>query len=249
MKTLSLISVLFFISVFFSMFSCTPDPNDLLGENTLKEIVLKESSGKISVTSFSKTNGLKREVNGLPIYTMEFNAQIKFEQSGWKGWEPIEWMFSNFYVMDQKPTRNDMYIKLQKQRFYKDAIVNIEGEINFEKAEKGWRKTEYKIKQANILSNPNPTDKFIGAWVPISSEYFGRYVIEKKVEGQHEYFEINDGYGLFYGIGEEENGEIKYKYQLDSDKWYYGGLMQLTNDGQTLVDSRNGGQKTEYKRE
>lgn len=249
MKSLNVNPVLFFISMLFILFSCNPDPGDSLGDTTLKEIVSNESSGKIVVNSFTKTNGLKREVMGLPIYTMEFTAQIKFEQSCWKGWEPIEWMFSNFTVMDKKPTRNNMYIILQNKKFYKEATVNIEGEINFEKTEKGWRKTEYKILKANILSNPNPADKFIGTWVPVSSEIFGRYIIEKKTEGANEYFEINDGYGLFYAIAEEENGELKYKYQMDSNEWHYGGLMQLINNGQTLVDVGKNGEKTEFKKE
>lgn len=248
MKSLNVNPVLFFISTFFILFSCKPDPGNSLGETALKEIVSNESSGKIIVNSFTKTNGLKREVMGLPIYTMEFTAQIKFEQSCWKGWEPIEWMFSNFTVMDKKPTRNSMYIILQNKKFHKEAMVKIEGEINFEKTEKGWRKTEYKILKADILSNPNPADKFIGTWVTVSPEYFGRLMIEKKTEGENEYFEINDENGIFYAIGEEENGELKYKYQIDSNEWHYGGLMQLINNGQTLVIVFQDGDKIEYKK-
>lgn len=249
MRSLKVNQILLFISTFFILFSCNPDPDNSLGETTLNEILLNESSGVIVLNSFTKTNGLKREIMGLPIYTMEFSAQIKFKQSCWKGWEPIDWMFSNFQVMENKLVRNSMNIRLENKKFYKDAIVNIEGEINYEKTEKGWRKTEYKISNSKIVSNPNPADKFIGTWVPVSSDVFGRYIIEKKIEGENEYFEIDDGYGLFYAIGEEKNGDIKFKWQFDSNEWHDDGLMQLTNNGQTLVSILNNGEKTEYKKE
>lgn len=249
MRSLKVNPILFFISTLFILFSCNPDPDNSLGETTLKEILSNESSGIIVLNSFTKTNGLKREIIGLPIYTMEFSAQIKFEQSCWKGWEPIEWMFSNFHVMENKLVRNSMYIRLENKKFYKDALVDIEGEINYEKTEKGWRKTEYKISKANIINNPNPADKFIGTWVPLSSEISWRYIIEKKADDEKEYFEINDEHGLFYGIGEEENGEIKFNYQFDSNQWHYGGKMQLVNNGQSLVIILNDGEKIELKKE
>jgi hypothetical protein len=168
---------------------------------------------------------------GLPIYTMEFTAQIKFEESCWNEWNPIKWMFSN------------------NQRFYKDALVEIEGEINYEKTEQGWRKTDYKISKANILNNPNPADKFIGTWVPVSSKVYGKYKIKRQMDGDYEYFEITDDDGLFYGIGEEENGVIKFKWQGDSNEWNYGGIMQLTNNGQTLVSITKYGNNPEFKAE
>ena len=192
------------------LFSCKSVPTDSLGEESLKEIISNESGGKITVQTFSKTNGIKREVMGASIYSMEFTSQIRFEETCWKTWELISSMFTNFKVIDDNAKHDWTFNSSIKKKFYKDALIDIQGEISFEKTENGWRKTNYKITKANIISNPKSGfDKFRGKWRNgdwglVILEQDGKYWVVEKYYGSEPL-----DYGLATYIVKYENEELK----------------------------------------
>lgn len=175
-------NIFHFFCLLSMLYSCNSDPSDKFGETSLKQIVASQSGGKIILDNFFKSNGIKKELMGQEIYTMEFNSQITFVENVWKTWEvPIEGVFTNFNVSIEKPTRNIYNITLEKQRFYKDAKINLEGEINFEKTDNGWRNTKVIIKKYTILSNPSPNDLFIGTW--FKEDYNSEEIVITKLDG------------------------------------------------------------------
>lgn len=164
MKSFKVNSVFLLICMVFTLASCmSPDPGSTQGENALKENISQESKIPVTISNFTKTNGIKREVMGQPIYTMEFSTQIRIGQkSGFTGEYAI---LKNIIPIEKFGEYYSIYWHdLKKTILYEGALIGYDGEITFEKTEKGWRSTNIKLNNFKLLSNPSPLDKFIGIW-------------------------------------------------------------------------------------
>lgn len=117
---------------------CTPDPGQALGKSTLSDVVARESGGALAVATFSKSNGIKRQVAGQGIYALEYSSILKFASNGWKGGNAFEGQFSDFRVATAQPGGFGAF---GKEWNYFDAgdQVEITGDITYESTEKGWR--------------------------------------------------------------------------------------------------------------
>lgn len=145
---------------------CSSTPSSSLGEAAMQKIVTEQSKGKITVKAFRKTNGIERKIAGQKIYSLEYSATIQFQNSGWKGGDPVVGYFSTFGSDDRRPSGWDAFGK-NWIFFEKHAEVQLTGEIIFESTENGWRQREFNVKTSKILSNPPDEgyyDQFIGAW-------------------------------------------------------------------------------------
>jgi len=187
MKSFNEKSVLFLICVVFCFSSCIkPDPGKTQGENALTEKISKESRIPMSIQSFTKTNGIKREVQGQPIYTMEFNAQIRIEQQcGTLGDNPF---LKDFMPFEQFKNyiHNIYYVDYRKTIFYSGALLSYDGEITFEKTDNGWRPAASNLKNVKVINNPSPLDKFVGIWYIENSKEFPSYIkFEKDNRGRY----------------------------------------------------------------
>lgn len=160
MKSFKVNSVFLLICMVFTLASCmSPDPGNTQGENVLKEKISQESKIPMTISNFTKTNGIKREVMGQPIYTMEFSTQIKIGQkSGFLGNSAF---LEEFLPMEQfKSYYSIYYAKYEKTIIYEGALIGYDGEITFEKTEKGWRSTDINLKNFKLLSNEIPITEF-----------------------------------------------------------------------------------------
>jgi len=153
-KSIVLICVLFTIS---SFIFAQPEKNQ--GENVLKVQISRDSKIQLTIKNFTKTNGIMREVLGQPIYTMEFTAKIQIDQKCGT--------LRGFYLKDFMPfeefenyINNIYYAKSNKTIFYPAACINYDGEVTFEKTERGWRSTDCKLTGYKIISNDLPLSEY-----------------------------------------------------------------------------------------
>jgi len=249
MKSFKVNSVFLLICMVFTLTSCmTPDPVNSQGENVLKEKISQESKIPMIISSFTKTNGIKREVMGQPIYTMEFSTQIKIGQkSGFigdnaflKDITPID-KFGGYYSI--------YWADLKKTILFEGALLSYDGEITFEKTEKGWRSKDCKLGHFNIVSNPNPLDIIIGSWIIEDSGFNGAIAILKKDDKNgNTYFEITDNmvdvidnYTIKYTSYNELNDGIKFKYH---PYYFYHGLQEDPEENEVFLQIVNQGKIT-----
>ncbi len=117
-------------------------PSESLGMNILKKRIDEESQGYISLSSFTKTNGLKKELYGVAYYTMEYTAIVQFERECWKSGNGFVGWFSNFAVFEVEPTGWDAWMAGDTKHFVAGNQVSLNGKLDFEKAENGWRQVQ-----------------------------------------------------------------------------------------------------------
>jgi hypothetical protein len=116
-------------------------------------MLTKESKVPLSVSDFTKTNGIMRELNGQKIYTMEFTTNMKVEKKCWHvgGFDYLA-SFSPMEAFDQ----NMSIYYTNKTFFNKGAIISMKGQITFEETDNGWRMLKNNVNDFNILSNSDP---------------------------------------------------------------------------------------------
>lgn len=207
---------IFIVFLILFLSSCSFDPDSSLGKETFEEIVNNQSQANISVKSFEKTNGIKREVAGQPIYTLEYTSIVKFNNGGWKSKDFAIGYFHDFGLVAKEPMGWDAWGKNWK---YFDAgdEVELTGEITFEKTEKGWRKIDYKVKTYKITfsKEEESISKLIGKWNGYTIYYDAQEGKYKQGAEQHCQI-VRDAKGIkFIGVDgqvlDEDNAYLSYK--------------------------------------
>ncbi len=144
---------------------CRADPNDRLGQETLSQMVDSESRQGITVKSFTKTNGIKREIAGQAIYVLEFSSLLRFERAGWKGGDAFVGKFNDFSLVGEEPSGFGAF---GNNWNYYDAgdEVEVTGEITYEDTEKGWRPTGRSVKAYRITASKKDQllARLVGEW-------------------------------------------------------------------------------------
>src|SRR5207249_3708676 len=95
-----------------------------------------ESGGALLLTSFRKTNGYER---GYGLYVIEWQAEILFEQEGYKPGNAIIGYWQDFRVLQQQPGTLDSLVVGNTIHFNKGARIRLTGDSVLRKTEQGWR--------------------------------------------------------------------------------------------------------------
>lgn len=133
-------------------------PSESDGQRGLAARITAESEGRAKLASFSKTDGQSAQVNGVPIYSLEFEGTVEFtEECKW-----LREMFAGskleFKTRALKPkSPNELNNFFEASQFpgvvvTRGAMVGIAGTVAFEKSENGWRPSRVTGK---ITSDPS----------------------------------------------------------------------------------------------
>jgi hypothetical protein len=109
---------------------CSANPSTTDGRAIVEKQIQDRSNGVIQLLGFEKTNGQEREVMGVNVYAMDFEATIKFNSDCYWG-SPI-----NADMFFQTSTANPIYPGMQSAKSGQRATIS--GRLEFEKTEKGW---------------------------------------------------------------------------------------------------------------
>lgn len=136
-KTLSKIMLCLSITLLLVLLvGCSSTPSASDGEKILVDTIQKQSNGLIKLSSFKKTNGQSGEMMGVKLYSMEYDAEIEFQEDCyWGGF------LGGFEAIRPNPgALGEVANRMGGRRpAKKGQHEKIKGKIQFEKTEKGWR--------------------------------------------------------------------------------------------------------------
>jgi hypothetical protein len=111
---------------------CSSIPDEKQGKLEFQGMLDKYFPQRYSVESFIKTDGIPSERNGIKMYTMEFEADIKSLKKA-RGTISLLRMQSLRNIFGGEILQAILFLE-------KDKIAKIRGKLAFIKTEKGWRK-------------------------------------------------------------------------------------------------------------
>jgi hypothetical protein len=129
----------------------------------LQQRVTSESRGALTLSSFSKINGYVQEIT--KMYVLEWQAEIQFQQEGWKRGDAFVGYWQNFGVMLQQPAGglNNLLAVASGQggdakHFNEGAKIRLSGDCILRKTEQGWRTEEFTVKASQVIVESGPTE-------------------------------------------------------------------------------------------
>ncbi len=125
------------------------DDKELAVKSVLNQRVAAQSRGDISLLNFRKTNGF--EQGSSQLYVVEWQADIIFEQAGYKAGDMFVGYWQDFSVLQQKPGTLDSLVVGNTIRFDKGTKVRLTGNSTLRKTEQGWRTEELSVKSYRVL--------------------------------------------------------------------------------------------------
>jgi hypothetical protein len=128
------------------------DRRQSLVREQLETAVASQSGGALSLSGFTKTNGIDREYGGQKAYTIEWQARIAVNTDVWKGGNAFEGYWSNFAVMSSEPSGLDsLLVGGVPRKFVKGTTVELKGQSTLEATENGWRITSTAVTASRVL--------------------------------------------------------------------------------------------------
>lgn len=114
--------------------------------------VVAESDGALSLAIFRKTNGYEK---GFGLYVIEWQAEVMFEQAGYKPGNAIIGYWQDFRVLEQQPRGLDAAVGGGNTvHFDKGQRVRLTGDSMLRKTEQGWRLEGLSVKTAQLIEGP-----------------------------------------------------------------------------------------------
>jgi hypothetical protein len=118
----------------------TPKPT----EADASRAVEKTYSSYAQLTSFRKTNGQLRKIQGVEIYKIDYEAEIEYTKSGIE--RNVMGRFSSF-TEKENPQPFEKALGTMRNKGDRRRIM---GSITFEKTEKGWRPVSGRLPPADL---------------------------------------------------------------------------------------------------
>lgn len=127
------------------------------GKSFLNSQFLKQSGNSISVRTFTKTNGVQREVHGQKIYQLEYKAIAEFMNNGWVCGNPFtHYLFEDLHVDTKKPEigiYGEGYNSFGEEckYFQKGQQIEFTGSVTLESTDNGLRGSNFVYKSYKEL--------------------------------------------------------------------------------------------------
>ena len=124
-------------------------PTEEMALNKLKQSEFGDRTNDfIEIVEFKKTNGVKQTIFGQDIYKLEYSLKIKFKQNAHSVFsndlknfetdkELDKWIYS--HPMRSSSGNNYPIYYAKYKHFKKGQVVEINDNVEFQKAENGWR--------------------------------------------------------------------------------------------------------------
>lgn len=117
----------------------------------LRNRVTTESRGALSLAGFRKTNGYER---GYGVYVIEWQAEILFQQEGYKAGDFFMGSWQDFRVLQRQPGTLDSLVVGNTKHFNKGTTIRLTGDATMRKTEQGWRLEGLSVKTSQVIAGP-----------------------------------------------------------------------------------------------
>jgi len=140
-------------------------PSEADGQRGLAARVSSESEGRAKLASFRKTDGQSAQINGVPVYSLEFEGTVEFTQDcKWlrEMFDGSKLEFKTRALRPNSPNELDNFFEASQftgVAVNNGAVAGIAGAIVFERSENGWRHSGVTGK---ITSQPPRADAALG---------------------------------------------------------------------------------------
>lgn len=126
-------------TIFFS--SCSSTPSTSAAEEFIRNRIKQESGDKIRLISFQKTNGQETTPNGVPSYTLEYEAEIEFlERCRWGTKNGFDGTWRGDFAVsppeDAPGFNGGIFAPFRDAE--KDSRTKVRAFVVFQKTEQGW---------------------------------------------------------------------------------------------------------------
>ena len=136
-----------------TILGCSDRPSSKTAEKELRQRIDIESQKRISLTQFKKTDGQSADPLGYEIYSLEYEAEIKFVEDCLWSQGHFGLRFATSPPRTNPDDLNDMgnylgYISGGPSNLMKKGERRkFTGAIEYEKTEKGWRNASWDVPQ------------------------------------------------------------------------------------------------------
>jgi len=113
--------------------SASPSASD--AQKVLETKIQDEAQGRIKLVSFQKTNGQTRQIEGVNVYHLEYQADIEFTAN-------CKWVKSfdgSLSLRTTPPPANALMDSDPGPLMQAGQHQTVNGAVDFEKTENGWR--------------------------------------------------------------------------------------------------------------
>ncbi len=140
---------------------CSSSPTTSDGEQAIQQRIKNEARGRIKLVEFHKTDGQSAEVNGVKLYTLEYDAEVEFLEAC--KWDVLisggvlmddELHFGTRSLTDKSSMEAAMNLGTEVA---KGQMVKLLGAIVFEKKESGWAVDSVKVKSTKAIKSTHAT--------------------------------------------------------------------------------------------
>jgi len=128
------------LNVIFSS-ACSSTPSTSAAEEFIRDRIKQQSEDKIRLISFQKTNGQEMAPNGVPLYALEYEAEIEFlERCRWGTKNDFDgkWRgdFAVFPPRDEPGFFGGAFYPFGDAE--KGSRTKVQAFVLFQKTEQGW---------------------------------------------------------------------------------------------------------------
>ena len=148
------------VSLCAAITGCSSKASEVDGKKAVQNQITQDAQGRITLIGFHKTNGQEAEVNGVKLYSMEFEAEIEFS-------EACRWLQDGSYQRNPtfrtaaKPSSNrtqtlallDHISTGDSSLMEKGQRAKIVGTIAFMKKENGWSVVKVNLASATLIAS------------------------------------------------------------------------------------------------
>lgn len=140
-----------FLGIGLGLLSCSEKenlPTEEVAKIEVAELIKTESEDKVELVEFNKTDGLKKTINGVDYYAVEFDGKISYKKDGYS-FLGIGYGFSdNKGVLTVKDE-----VSFVEKNYLKEVKIGqkqgVKGAIGFVKTENGWKKLRVQFSPYN----------------------------------------------------------------------------------------------------
>ena len=153
----------------------------------LRNQVTEQSGGALSLTGFRKTNGYEERLTGM--YVIEWQAEILFEQNGYKVGDVFVGYWQDFRL-SARP--GDDFMGRKPIHFDKGTTIRLTGIAMLRNTEKGWRLEGLSVKTSDL--KPDIADVYANR----GRDYYDKGNYDQAIKDFNKAIELKPDYAVVY---------------------------------------------------
>ena len=212
------------------------DRREPIAREQLAIDIKTQSSDALGLQNMRKTNGFSHERDGMKLHTIEWEATLRVQASGWKaGWR-------DYQVMPTEPNYLAAAVEgLQVKRLIKGGTVELQGKSELQKADRGWRVLKSEVIATKVIPPPYA----LSAFTELPSFIQGCHTalaLSERDFARGKYIYADDLGTQAFILAAEKPTMLQFKRDLDNGAEYSNGHLTVQIKTGSTQDGERGAQ-------